>query len=380
MDRRDFLRAGLAGAGMSLFGDSRPAAAVNLSGIENPGPGNTWYVGPAILEPGPPGTPDEVAVKDPSIVFYNGEWRLFYSGVDRAGRYSINYVSSERLSGLASAIRHRLPVINGEKGYAAAAPQVFFFEPQGKWYLIFQTILEKPGASWPEKIELPGFAPSKYTPMYSTTCDITDPESWSEPRVLIDKKDPAKWIDFWVICDEERAFLFFTRDHLHMYWLSTPITKFPLGFDRLAKARGAGKVHEASCIYKVGGQEKYLMLFEQRRSRDVRFFGYAEADDLSGPWRRARRPFASSESLVFSDGVEPWTSMVSHGELLRSGYDQQMEIWSAEDIEFLIQGTTSIPANYHETRWGLGLIRNFKDPKRGAVWKNENGGFFSWGF
>ncbi|WP_328814522.1 non-reducing end alpha-L-arabinofuranosidase family hydrolase [Nonomuraea cypriaca] len=45
-------------------------------------------------------------------------------------------------------------------GPRRAAPQVFYFAPQKKWYLVYQTGL----------------------PSYSTTKDPSKPETWSAPR------------------------------------------------------------------------------------------------------------------------------------------------------------------------------------------------------
>src|SRR5690606_5188056 len=77
----------------------------------------------------------------------------------------------------------------GLSGYNCA-PQVFYFEPQGLWYLIYQG-----GNNFPK---------------YSTNEDLTDPTGWtapanfyaSEPAIVTQNKGNGFWIDFWVICDE----------------------------------------------------------------------------------------------------------------------------------------------------------------------------------
>lgn len=74
-----------------------------------------WSVNPPLLRPGPPGSFDEVSVKDPSIVFHGNRWHLFYTARSRA-EYSLGYVSAERLEGLGGAERTRLDL----EGYAAA--------------------------------------------------------------------------------------------------------------------------------------------------------------------------------------------------------------------------------------------------------------------
>ncbi|MGV3485670.1 MAG: non-reducing end alpha-L-arabinofuranosidase family hydrolase [Planctomycetaceae bacterium] len=67
------------------------------------------------------------------------------------------------------------------------SPQVFYFTPHQKWYLIYQ--LEDSSRE------------IAFGPCYSTTDDINDPASWSVPTPLYSKK-PANlqgWLDFWVI-------------------------------------------------------------------------------------------------------------------------------------------------------------------------------------
>ena len=114
--------------------------------------GFAWTVGDPVLTPGPEGSFDEVAVKDPSIVFHDGAWHLFYTARSEK-EYTTAYVSAAELSGLHKAPRHELPMIRGKTRYGCA-PQVFFFEPQNKWYLIYQS------------------RDAGYQPMFSTTTDI----------------------------------------------------------------------------------------------------------------------------------------------------------------------------------------------------------------
>ena len=99
---------------------------------------NQWLVDSLVMLPGPEGSFDEVAVKDPSVVFYDGKWHVFYTARSKE-EYTTGYVSAETLAGLQTAPRHELKMIRGKKRYACA-PQVFYYEPQRKWYLIFQTL------------------------------------------------------------------------------------------------------------------------------------------------------------------------------------------------------------------------------------------------
>src|SRR5690606_7006971 len=100
------------------------------------------------------------------------------------------------------------------------APQVFYFAPHEKWYLIYQV-----GVPGQEMMEV----------AYSTTTDIADPKSWTRAKAILDgtEDDPRTvgGIDYWIICDDARAYLFFTSNNGKMWRMSAPIEKFPYGFD-----------------------------------------------------------------------------------------------------------------------------------------------------
>ncbi len=57
-------------------------------------------------------------------------------------------------------------------------------------------------------------------PIYMTNDTIEDINGWSEPKELKTRKShDGFWIDFWVICDREKAHLFFTS-HAGWMWRS----------------------------------------------------------------------------------------------------------------------------------------------------------------
>ena len=274
-----------------------------------------------MLSPGPAGSFDATAVKDPSIVFAEGQWHLFYTARGN-GKYSLGYVAAPHLETLQSQPRVQLSALSaGTSTYAA--PQVFFFRPQQRWFLIYQT------------------SASNYQPMFVTTKTIGDPNSWSTPQELVQKPERAKWIDFWVICDDQNAYLFFTRDHREVMAMQTSLAAFPQGFGE-PKPVFAG-VHEAVHIYKENGKPKYSMLFEERKPDLTRRYGRAQADHLLGPWRLTERAFAKA----------------SHGELLRSSSDERLEA-DLTHPRFLIQALPegSNLKDYTELPWRLNLIRS----------------------
>jgi len=303
-----------------------------------------WVGGPVILMAGEKGSFDDVAVKDPTIVYYQGKWHLFYtvSGKEPGG---IGYVSAERLDLLKTAPRHKLNQFRGQTSDSkGGAPQVFYFEHHKLWYLIYQT------------------KDFNRQPVYSTTPTIDKPESWSRTRNLIVRDEPdVKWIDFWVICDDANAYFFYSRGRKDVYFRRTKIEDFPDGFGpaRLAFSPMPEPLTEAVHIYKVRGKKQYHMFYETRpEGEKMRRYGLATASNLLGPWTRVADDYATGDKLVFGNPAEQWTDQVSHGEMIRTGYNQKLE-YDPADGRFLIQGRPSREhmGEYQRLGWRLGIIK-----------------------
>jgi len=135
------------------------------------------------------------AQKDPTLVFHDGRWHVFMT-VKLPGRSAIEYCSFENWEDADRSSRTILKVSNSDY---FCAPHVFYFSPHKKWYLIYQMGVPKADKMWVA---------------YSTTSVIADPSSWTEARPILDggAKDPRKVgrLDYWIICDDHRAYLFFT--------------------------------------------------------------------------------------------------------------------------------------------------------------------------
>ena len=298
-----------------------------------------WVGGPVVLMPGAKGSVDDEGVKDPTIVQYQGKWHIFYT-ISRKDPDGICYVSGDSLETINASPRYRMEQFKGltsdKKG---GAPQVFYFEPQKLWYLIYQT------------------KDFNRQPVYSTTATIGKPESWTKTRNLIEREEPdVKWIDFWVICDETKAYFFYSRGRKDVYVRWTKIEDFPNGFSpgQLAFSPMAEPLTEAVHIYKVKGKKQYHMLYETRpKSNPQRRYGLAVASNLLGPWERVADDYAISDKLFFADDAKRWTHHVSHGEMIRSGYDQRLE-YDPADSRFLIQGVTE---ETKEEGWRLGIFK-----------------------
>jgi hypothetical protein len=299
-----------------------------------------WTVGPPIFAAGDKGTFDDVAVKDPTIVKYDAKWHLFYtiSGKEPGG---IGYVSAQTLDSLRTAKRYWLDQFGGQTTDSkGGAPQVFYFEPQKLWYLIYQT------------------KDFNRQPVYSTTRTIDKPQSWSKTKNLMPREEPdVKWIDFWVICDDTKAYFFYSRGRKDVYVRSTKIEDFPNGFGpgQLAFSPMPEPLTEAVHIYKVKGKKQYHMLYETRPpGQEMRRYGTAAAGNLLGPWKRVADDYAIADKFVFPKGADLWTDQISHGEMIRTGYNQKLE-YDPTEGGFLMQGRPV--AKPRKLSWQLGIIK-----------------------
>lgn len=301
-----------------------------------------WRTGPPVLAPVRRPEDPCHAVKDPTFVRHEGRWHLFYSIRSQVRTHQIEYVSFEDWKDAHAARRHVLAISDGY----FCAPQVFYFRPHRKWYLIQQ--VTDPGRK-------PGLQPA-----CSTTADIGDPVSWSKP-VLLFRDSPAgvdRWLDFWVICDEEKARLFYTSLDGRMWRADSRLEDFPHGWGP-PQVVLKGDVFEASHTYRLKGMDRYLTLIEAQDG-GRRYYKAYLADRLDGEWKELaasrENPFASPLN-VKEDG-EHWTDSFSHGELFRDGVDERLEVDPA-NLRFLFQGVADEARKgkkYGEIPWRLGIL------------------------
>jgi len=284
-----------------------------------------------------------IAVKDPTVVRHEGSWHLFVTvrGIERS--HAVVYVTFEDWSQAKSA---KQQVLKCHPGFFCA-PQVFYFTPHKKWYLLCQASNE----SWEPK----------YGPACATTGDIAKPDSWSRLTPLFDEKpgNIKGWLDFWVICDDTRAHLFFTSLNGRMWRSETTLDKFPRGWSRPVVALQAD-VFEASHTYRLKGMDKYLTLIEAQNGHGWRYYKAYLADSLDGKWT----PLAAGKDKAFASmlNVEHppacWTDVISHGELLRAACDEKLEV-DPENLRFLFQGVTNkdrAGKPYGRIPWRLGIL------------------------
>src|SRR5262245_47093662 len=237
------LLAVVSGVGLVLGSSPEPAAQ---QAVDDLLAGRFRWVatGPQV---GPAARPDDPChgVKDPSVVRHDGRWHVFCTIRSRTRTHQIEYLSFPDWPAADRADRHVLKLTDGY----FCAPQVFFFTPHRKWYLIHQ-------------VSDPSRKPA-LQPAFSTTADLADPASWTKPELLFrEHPDNVKaWIDFWVICDAAKAHLFFTSNDGRMWRSETKLADFPHGWDR-PRIVLEGDVFEASHTYRLKGLEKYLTLIE----------------------------------------------------------------------------------------------------------------------
>jgi len=285
------------------------------------------------------------------VVYFNGKWHVFVSTVTAAGAYSMAYLTFPDWDHTADATFYYLDQVPGLAGYHAA-PEVFFFAPQNRWYLVFQ--------SGP--------------PTYSTNDDIDNPAGWSAPSAFY-AGEPATvtqntgtsggWLDFWVICDDASCFLFFSDDNGNWYRAQTTVAAFPRGFGEpvvVMSDPDKGRLFEASNVYKMKGTDKYLALVEafDATSNYHRYFRSWTADTLDGAWTPLQdtfaAPFASTANVTFTE-QPPWTQDISHGEMIRDGHDEHLVVDTCH-LQYLYQGVdpTMSSLTYNSLPWRLALI------------------------
>lgn len=302
-----------------------------------------WEYSAPLIAPEQRDTEPSRAQKDPTVVFHGGKWHVLMT-VKLPGRSAIEYCSFEDWGAAHRSPRTTLKV-SASNYYCA--PQVFFFSPHKKWYLIYQE-----GVPNAKKMRV----------AYSTTANIADPASWTPARPILDggEKDPRRvgGLDYWIICDAQRAYLFLTNLDGTLWRLWTNLKDFPQGFDHVELALRA-KIFEASHTYRLKGSDKYLTIIEENGRR---YYKAYLADRLDGPWRpvadTAEQPFAGWNNIRPARDVEAWTDNVSHGELIRDGYDQTLTV-DPRHLRFIFQGMWDKDKSgkgYGQFQWRIGML------------------------
>jgi len=113
-------------------------------------------------------------------------------------------------------------------------------------------------------------------------------------------------------------------------------------------------------VYHLKGKDAYLAVVEAFGPTGNRFFRSYVSPTLDGVWTPLAadwtNPFAGKMNVTFAGGAA-WTSDISHGELIRDGNDQTLEI-DPNNLQLLYQGadpaTTSL--DYSQIPWKIALL------------------------
>lgn len=307
-----------------------------------------------------------LAYKNPTVVRDADGWCIIASekrhaaGATRHGLVAMRFPTWQTTSNAKIT-----PILEGEP--YVSAPYLFRWSHTGTWYLFYdwQNGAGQKGPAWSTLPDLDHA--DKATP--PTFCYENTPTN-------LPKANGVRWLDPTVIADDRHVYLFMADDSGHLIRCRTERGAFPRGWEPpvVALDRPTAELFESCQVFRDVRNRGYLFVAEALDAAPgrptLRFYTSWFAPTLDGAWIPRRQtvsqPFAGVSNVRGDRGSEPWSPHVSHGELVRSTYDEMADL-PPEPLQFLAMGwdgTDRIPGiprgprqGYHEIPWRLMLLR-----------------------